>query len=134
MEIFNGVLALHIYSLYASGFLMFFYLTLTQGSFTSEFNFIRRIRLFLPVYYIFLAIVFFTGLLLLALKGFVLNTYIMLMIATWLIIFFLAIFQFILFKRARRSRRYNIFRGMSFFILLFDIFLLFAPYVFKDYF
>lgn len=39
-------LALHLYSLYASGFLMLFYLILTQGNFKTEFIFIRRIRLF----------------------------------------------------------------------------------------
>ncbi|EOJ1699375.1 hypothetical protein ACM2AP_001569, partial [Campylobacter jejuni] len=47
-------LALHLYSLYASGFLMLFYLILTQGNFKTEFIFIRRIRLFLPIYYLFL--------------------------------------------------------------------------------
>lgn len=132
MAIYQGVLAFHIYSIYASGFLMLFYLTLTQGSFVSEFNFIRRLRLFLPIYYMFLAIVLFTGLVLLALKHFSLSTYVSLMILSWLLIFFLAIFQFILFKKARRRRRYNAYRGASFFILLVDIFLLVMPYLFKD--
>lgn len=63
-------LALHLYSLYASGFLMFFYLVLTQGNFKTEFIFIRRIRLFLPIYYVFLALMLFTGSLLLAIKQF----------------------------------------------------------------
>ncbi|EAH9124660.1 hypothetical protein FPZ72_09650, partial [Campylobacter jejuni] len=61
-------LALHLYSLYASGFLMLFYLILTQGNFKTEFIFIRRIRLFLPIYYLFLALIIFTGCLLSAMK------------------------------------------------------------------
>ncbi len=87
-------LALHLYSLYASGFLMLFYLILTQGNFKTEFIFIRRIRLFLPIYYLFLALIIFTGCLLSAMKQFQMNVNIWVMIFSWILIFALAIFAF----------------------------------------
>lgn len=126
-------LAIHLYSLYASFFLMLFYLVLTQGNFSTEFIFIRRIRLFLPVYYSFLALIIFTGFLLLALDKFVLNLNIILMLFSWFLIFFLAIFHFKQFKRARKLRRYSSFRLVSFVILLLEILLLFTPFLIKKY-
>ncbi|MCR6572588.1 hypothetical protein CINS5915_04775 [Campylobacter insulaenigrae] len=126
-------LAFHVYSLYTSGFLMLFYLYLTQSSFSQEFIFIRRIRLFLPIYYLFLAIVLFTGNLLWALKHFEMNLYILLMWLAWIFIFSLAIYQFVLFKKARIYKRYAKFRFLSFFILCADIFLLFVPYLFQKF-
>ncbi|XGQ69911.1 hypothetical protein AB9T38_07060 [Campylobacter hepaticus] len=126
-------LALHLYSLYASGFLMLFYLILTQGNFKTEFIFIRRIRLFLPIYYLFLALIIFTGCLLLSIKQFQMNLNIWIMIFSWILIFALAIFHFICFKKARRFRRYTNFRWLSFLILLCEIFLLFLPFLIKRY-
>ncbi|EAI9535331.1 hypothetical protein C3290_08405, partial [Campylobacter jejuni] len=98
-------LALHLYSLYASGFLMLFYLILTQGNFKTEFIFIRRIRLFLPIYYLFLALIIFTGCLLSAMEQFQMNVNIWVMIFSWILIFALAIFHFVCFKKARRFRK-----------------------------
>lgn len=123
-------LAIHLYSIYSSGFLMFVYLILTQGNFKTEFDFIRRIRLFLPIYYTFLALMLFTGLLLLALKGFALNANNHYMISAWVIILALSIFQFKRFKKARSTRKYNAFRAWSFFILLFNMGLLAAPFLY----
>lgn len=125
-------LALHIYSLYASGFLMLFYLSLTQSSFKTEFYFIRRIRLFLPIYYFFLSIIIFTGLLLLALNHFHLNLYLILMIVAWLGILALAIIHFKLFKKARITKKYFQFKNISLLILLLELALLFAPYIIKQ--
>ncbi|TKX29732.1 hypothetical protein CQA38_02875 [Campylobacter sp. MIT 12-5580] len=133
MQIYDLVLAFHIYSLYASGFLMVFYLFLTQSSFRTEFYFIRRIRLFLPVYYLFLSIVFFTGSLLLALKSFEFSFFHGLMLASWCLIVALNIFQFNRFKKARQKRRYQGFRAWSFFILLITLFLLTVPYLYQRY-
>lgn len=130
---YDFFLLLHLYSLYASGFLMLFYLFITQGNFTSEFLFIRRIRLFLPIYYLFLAFILFTGVLLLALKHFVLNVYFVLMIFAWIFIFALALFHFIQFKKARRLRTYTIFRWLSFVILLSEIALLFLPFLYTKF-
>lgn len=127
-------LAFHLYSLYASGFLMLFYLFLTQGGFSSEFYFIRRIVLFLPAYYLFLAIIFFTGFLLLALKSFEMNFYFALMIFLWFLILALAIFHYKQFKKARMLRRYKNFRMISFFILILEIFILFVPLLMRKYF
>ncbi|EAJ5681148.1 hypothetical protein BXA13_02305 [Campylobacter lari] len=126
-------LALHVYSLYANGFLMLFYLYLTQSSFSQEFIFIKRIRLFLPIYYLFLAITLFTGSLLWALKHFELNLYILSMWFCWILIFALAIYQFVLFKKARLFKRYAKFRFLSFFILCLGIFLLFVPYLLQKF-
>ncbi|MBM0636492.1 hypothetical protein LNU06_00350 [Campylobacter sp. VicNov18] len=126
-------LALHLYSLYASGFLMLFYLILTQGNFKTEFIFIRRIRLFLPIYYLFLALMIFTGCLLLVMKQLHMNFNIAIMIFSWILIFALAIFHFICFKKARRFRRYTSFRWLSFVILLCEIFILFLPFLAKRY-
>ncbi|MFQ6342752.1 hypothetical protein [Campylobacter sp. VTCC 70190] len=130
---FEFFLALHLYSLYASGFLMLFYLILTQGNFKTEFIFIRRIRLFLPIYYLFLTLIIFTGSLLLALKQFQMNLSIWIMIFSWILIFALAIFHFICFKKARRFRRYATFRWLSFVILPFEIFLLFLPFLMEKF-
>lgn len=127
-------IALHVYSLYASGFLMALYLMLTQDRLTSEFVFIKRIRLFLPIYYLFLAVVLFTGSLLLALKFFQMNAYYWSMIFSWCVILFLAIFHFKQFKTARRLRRYAKFRKISFFVIFVEIFLLFFPTLLKNYF
>ncbi|EGK8009715.1 hypothetical protein HW242_06605 [Campylobacter lari] len=126
-------LALHVYSLYANGFLMLFYLYLTQSSFSQEFIFIKRIRLFLPIYYLFLAITLFTGSLLWALKHFELNLYMFSMWFCWIFIFALAIYQFVLFKKARLFKRYAKFRFLSFFILCSGIFLLFVPYLLQRF-
>ena len=126
-------LAIHLYSLYASGFLMFFYLILTQSSFKTEFLFIRRIRLFLPIYYLFLAFIVFTGCLLLALNKFEMKLNYYLMILSWILIFILAIFHFKKFKKARMLRRYTNFRLLSFLILLCEILLLFLPFLVGKY-
>jgi len=126
-------LALHLYSLYASGFLMLFYLILTQGNFKTEFVFIRRIRLFLPIYYLFLALILFTGALLLALNHFIFNLSFIFMILAWVLIFALAIFHFIQFKKARLKRSYASFRLLSFVILLLEIALLFLPFLASKY-
>ncbi|OEW18531.1 hypothetical protein AJ938_02780 [Campylobacter sp. BCW_6879] len=126
-------LALHLYSLYASGFLMLFYLILTQGNFKTEFIFIRRIRLFLPIYYLFLALIIFTGCLLSAMKQFQMNVIIWVMIFSWILIFALAIFHFVYFKKARRFRKYATFRWISCLILPFEIFLLFLPFLIERY-
>lgn len=126
-------LALHLYSLYASGFLMLFYLILTQGNFKTEFIFIRRIRLFLPIYYLFLALIMFTGSLLLAMKRFEMHLSYWIMVLSWILIFALAIFHFIQFKKARRFRKYITFRWLSFVILLCEIFLLFLPFLADKY-
>ncbi|HEB9906333.1 TPA: hypothetical protein RZL31_001228 [Campylobacter jejuni] len=126
-------LALHLYSLYASGLLMLFYLILTQGNFKTEFIFIRRIRLFLPIYYLFLALIIFTGCLLSAMKQFQMNVNIWVMIFSWILIFALAIFHFVCFKKARRFRKYATFRWISCLILPFEIFLLFLPFLIERY-
>ncbi len=131
MQIFDLVLALHLYSIYTSVFLVFFYMFLTQDNCTTEFNFIRRIRLFLPIYYMFLAIVFFTGILMLALLNFNLNFYRILMIISWILILGLHIFQFKLFKKARSLRRYKSYKTYSFFILISVLILFFIPFGYK---
>ena len=128
-EIYEFIVAFHLYSLYATGFLMLFYLSLTQGNFKTEFEFIKKIRLFLPIYYIFLAFIIFTGALLLALNHFAMNFDIYLMILCWILIFSLAIFHFIQFKKARKIRHYRVFRLLSFIILLSEIILLILPFI-----
>lgn len=129
MAIFDTVLALHVYSIYTSAFLMIFYLFLTQSPFRAEFVFIRKIRLFLPIYYLFLSLVVFTGLLLLALLNFALDGRIVFMIFSWILILGLNIFQYKLFKKARQMRRYKRFRNFSFFILLFCVMILALPFL-----
>ncbi|ASQ31150.1 hypothetical protein CAV_1544 [Campylobacter avium LMG 24591] len=131
MQIFELVLNLHIYSIYTVAFLMLFYLYLTQSNFSTEFNFIKRIRLFLPIYYMFLAIVFFTGILMLALLNFELNHYRIFMIVSWCLILFLNILQYKSFKKARMYRRYKTYRTFSFFILLFNLILVVLPFLHK---
>ncbi|HJE66415.1 MAG TPA: hypothetical protein K8V51_05060 [Campylobacter avium] len=131
MQIFELVLNLHIYSIYTVAFLMLFYLYLTQSNFSTEFNFIKRIRLFLPIYYMFLAIVFFTGILMLALLNFELNHYRIFMIVSWCLILFLNILQYKSFKKARMYRRYKTYRTFSFFILLFNLILIVLPFLHK---
>lgn len=131
MQIFELVLNLHIYSIYTVAFLMLFYLYLTQSNFSTEFNFIKRIRLFLPIYYMFLAIVFFTGILMLALLNFELNHYRIFMIISWCLILFLNILQYKSFKKARMYRRYKTYRTFSFFILLFNLILVVLPFLHK---
>lgn len=123
-------LAIHLYSIYASAFLMLVYLYLTQGSFKTEFDFIRRIRLFLPIYYTFWAVVLFTGSLLLSLKNFELNGSNHYMISSWIFILALNIVQFKLFKRARQTRHYKVFRASSFFILAFNLCLIVAGFLY----
>ncbi len=132
-EIHELIVALHLYSLYATGFLMLFYLSLTQGSFKTEFVFIKKIRLFLPIYYVFLALIIFTGSLLLALNHFAMNFNIILMILSWVLIFALAIFHFIQFKKARKMRHYRVFRWLSFVILLCELALLVLPFISYKY-
>ena len=133
MQAYDFFLALHLYTLYASAFLILFYFGLTQGGFKTEFIFIRRIRLFLPVFYLFLSLVLFTGALLWALKGFEANLYFFLMLLIWVLILALAIFHFVLFKKARNARRYVAFRWASFVILLTELFLLLIPFILPNY-
>ena len=131
IESYQLFLAIHLYSVYASGILMLIYLILTQGSFKTEFNFIRRIRVFLPLYYLFFAIMLFTGLLLFALKRYEWSFAVKYMVLVWVAIFALSIWQFLLFKKARKIRRYRDFRLSSFFILFFSIFLLAISFYIK---
>lgn len=129
IQYYDFFLAIHLYSIYVVGFLMLFYLFLTQGNFKTEFDFIRRIRLFLPLYNLFLACVVFTGLLLLALKNYEMSYSINYMIFTWVVIFALSIFQYSQFKKARKNKKYNAFRMWSFFILFIELFLLLMPFI-----
>ncbi|EAI0686769.1 hypothetical protein E0379_02805 [Campylobacter upsaliensis] len=133
MQAYDFFLALHLYTLYASAFLMLFYLGLTQGNFKTEFIFIRRVRLFLPVFYLFLTLALFTGLLLWALKGFEANLRFFVMLLIWILILALAIFQFVLFKKARSVRRYVGFRWASLAILLVELLLLMMPFIDINY-
>ena len=129
VESYQFFLALHLYSVYASGVLMIIYLILTQGNFRTEFDFIRRIRMFLPIYYFFFAVMLFTGVLLLSIKQYESSAIVKYMVFAWVVMLALSIFQFVLFKKARKTKRYKRFRMMSFFILLFNLLLL--GYCFK---
>ena len=129
VESYQFFLALHLYSVYASGVLMIIYLILTQGNFRTEFDFIRRIRIFLPIYYLFFAVMLFTGVLLLSIKQYESSAIVKYMVFAWVVMLALSIFQFVLFKKARKIKRYRRFRMMSFFILLFNLLLL--AYCFK---
>ena len=129
VESYQFFLALHLYSVYASGVLMIIYLILTQGNFRTEFDFIRRIRMFLPIYYLFFAVMLFTGVLLLSIKQYESNAIVKYMVFAWVVMLALSIFQFVLFKKARKTKLYKRFRMMSFFILLFNLLLL--GYCFK---
>lgn len=128
-QYYDFFVAIHLYSIYATGFLMVFYLFLTQSNFRTEFDFIRRIRLFLPLFNFFLACMLFTGCLLLALKNWEMNILMRYMIFVWVAIFALNIFQYNRFKKARKTKRYNTFRTLSFFILIAELFLLFTPFM-----
>lgn len=123
MDSYSLIRDIHIYSVYASGFLMVFYLILTQSK-CGEFDYIKRIRVFLPTYYMFLAIMFFTGILCQAILSFIIDKNIITMIVSFFAILYLAILQFSLFKKARRMRSYKKFRGQSFLILVLSIFLI----------
>lgn len=103
IESYQFFLALHLYSVLVSGALMLIYLVLTQGNFRTEFDFIRRIRVFLPLYYFFFAVVFFTGFLLFALKHYELSLSVKYMLAAWVAIFGLSIFQFVAFKKREKA-------------------------------
>ncbi len=129
LEVYEFIKALHLYSLYATGFLMIFYLSLTQGNFTTEFVFIKKIRLFLPIYYTFLAFIIFTGALLWALNHFAIGFNVILMMLCWILIFALAIFHFVQFKKARKIRHYRVFRWLSFVILFCELALLILPFI-----
>ena len=122
--------AIHLYSIYTTVCLMLLYLVLTQRAIKTEFDFIRSIRIFLPLYYTFLAIIFFTGSLLLALRAFYLDASNYLMIAAWILILGLNIFQFKLFKKARTLRRYTVFKIASLLILCVDLGLIFAVFLY----
>lgn len=128
-QYYDFFVAIHLYSIYATGFLMVFYLFLTQSNFRTEFDFIRRIRLFLPLFNFFLACMLFTGCLLLALKNWQMNILMRYMIFVWLAIFALSLFQYKLFKKARKIKRYKNFRASSFFILIAQLLLLFSPFM-----
>ena len=128
-QYYDFFVAIHLYSIYATGFLMVFYLFLTQSNFRTEFDFIRRIRLFLPLFNFFLATVLFTGCLLLALKAWQMGFSIKYMIFVWVAILALSLFQYKVFKKARKIKRYKTFRASSFFILLVELLLLFSPFI-----
>lgn len=128
-QYYDFFVAIHLYSIYATGFLMVFYLFLTQSNFRTEFDFIRRIRLFLPLFNFFLACMLFTGCLLLALKNWQMNILTKYMIFAWLVIFALSLFQYKLFKKACKIKRYKHFRASSFFILITQLLLLSSPFI-----
>ncbi|KAA6225222.1 MULTISPECIES: hypothetical protein [unclassified Campylobacter] len=132
-ESYAFFIALHIYTLYASSFLMLFYLFLTQTKLASEFMYIRRIRLFLPAYYLFLALILFTGLLLWSVKKFELNFNILLMLVIYFLVFILALLHYKSFKKARKKRYYGMFRFFSVIVLILEIILLFTPYLLTKY-
>lgn len=131
LEFYDFFLATHLYSIYASAALMVVYLFLTQSNFRREFDFVRKIRLFLPLYYLFIALMLFTGLLLLASRHFAMNASILYMLIIWGLVLIFALWQYINFRRARRTKRYRDFRVSSFFILVFCLFLVLFQLIYK---
>ena len=115
--VYEWINNIHLYCVYANAALMLMYLILSQSR-ANEFDYIKRIRIFLPTYYSFLAATFFTGILLTALRAFVINSEIILMIIAIFLILYLALLQFKFFKDARRRRDYRKFKALSLLFLL----------------
>lgn len=73
---------------------------------TAKFSYIKRLMLFLPSYYLFMALIFFTGILNLAISEFSLSLSILVMILAWFALLFLGILGFKRLKRVRKDRNF----------------------------
>lgn len=83
-------------------------------------KYIFRIRVLLPAYYTIIVCVFFTGIIIEAMKGF--NDFRFLMLFAVILILGISIFQFIKFKKYRKSKEYLKFKKLSLFLELIKLF------------
>jgi len=74
----------------------------------------KRVRTILPIYYLFLAMVLFTGLVLLGLAKFNMHSSVIFMIITWLVILLTTIKRYKKFKSLKRNDKRRIGRFVRF--------------------
>lgn len=108
-------ISIHLFFVYILVFLEILYFVFSQYI-KDIHKYIFRIRVLLPAYYTIIACVFFTGILLEAMKGF--NDFRFLMLFGLILILAISIFQFIKFKKYRRSKEYVKFKKLSLFLEL----------------
>lgn len=129
MSSYEFFVSVHLFSIYATFLALIIYLILTQNAAAREFDYIRRIRVFLPLFYFFLVLLLFTGSLLWALKGFFTSLATALMIFAWCGVFALSIALFVLFKKARKKHDYTDFRKASLCVISINIALCLISYL-----
>jgi len=74
----------------------------------------KRVKIILPLYYLFLAMVIFTGLILLGVSKFTIHHTVILMIFVWFIIFFMTIRRYKKLKSLRRGDKRRMARFVRF--------------------
>lgn len=90
--------------------LLFIHLGLVFIGDTSKFAYIKRLMLFLPTYYVFMAFIFFTGMLNLAILHFSMSVSIWIMIVCWILLIPLGAAGFKRLKAVRLNKEFGKFK------------------------
>lgn len=103
-------LGLHVWFAKALFVLLGVHLVLVFVGDTSKFAYIKRLMYFLPTYYLFMAFVFFTGILNLAILHFGLSLSVVLMMVCWVLLIPLGAIGFKRLKQVRISKEFGAFK------------------------
>lgn len=114
-EVYTMSLWLHLMFIKILLILLIVHLCLVFIGDTSKFSYIKRLMYFLPTYYVFMAFVFFTGILNLSILYFHLNFRIIIMIIFWIALIPLGAIGF---KKLKQVRLTKDFKKFKFFMLI----------------
>lgn len=90
---------------------------------TSKFSYIKRLMYFLPTYYVFLAFIFFTGVLNLAILHFSISFSVVFMIVCWIALIPFGAAGFNRLKRVRITKEFSKFKKFMIFKIVCEIIL-----------
>ncbi|ABK83250.1 hypothetical protein Q4Y15_000580 [Campylobacter fetus] len=90
---------------------------------TSKFSYIKRLMYFLPTYYVFLAFIFFTGVLNLAILHFSISFSVVFMIVCWIALIPFGAAGFKRLKRVRITKEFSKFKKFMIFKIVCEIIL-----------
>lgn len=116
MNIYNTLVFYHELSVYFLVFMLVVYLFLSQSK-AKAFSYIKKIKLFLPIFYMVFACVMLTGLNLLAMREFALNPRILIMLFTWILMLYGFIKLYKSFKANIRSKSISRFSKLALLVL-----------------
>lgn len=115
-DVYKDLVTFHLSCVGFTLIMLVIYLAFTQYK-RDDFSYIKRIRLMLPLFYMSLACLVLSGLVLWSFGGFKTDFATFFMIVTWIVILITSIKLFKEFKRARRLREYGFYKLYASFVL-----------------